>query len=118
MIVTILPMSRGLYKFLDELERGNFGSELVSIALTGFIKLMVVRNFNLKQHLTEVDEIDDIFGFEARDIKMDLSLSITRMTLTYRNYFESRKFKSIKVYRCSYNKYTLRFAFEVCDDNK
>lgn len=118
MRIVVLPMTRGLYKFLNDLERGSFGSQLTTIALTGFIRLMTVRNFDLKKHLGDIDDIDAIFGFEARDLKLDLSISITRMSLSYRNYFGLSKFKSITVHRCSYNKNTLRFSFEVPDERE
>lgn len=118
MKVIVLPMTRGLYKFLDELAQGNFGRQLTTMVLTGFIRLMTVRNFDLKKHLSEIDDLDDIFGFEARDFKLDLSVSITRMSLSYRNYFSTSKYKSITVRRCSYNKHTLRFSFEVLDERE
>jgi hypothetical protein len=113
---TILPMSRSLYRYLDDIGRGNYGAEVINIILTGFIQMMLVRNFDLERHLHDIDEIDGLFGCESRDMKLDLSLGITRMIIAYRNYFPSRKHRAISIRRCTFNKSALRFTFEVKDE--
>lgn len=114
----VLPMSRALFRHLDELNRGFNGHELVTIMLTGFLQIMMVRNFDLKKHVSEIDELDGITGFESIDYKLDMTVSITRMTISYRNYFSGRKFGSIGIHMCRYNKRSLKFTYEVKDERK
>ncbi len=114
----VLPMSRSLFKHLDDLERGFNGTELVTIMLTGFLQIMLVRNFDLRRHIGEIDELDGITGFESNDYKFDMAIAITRMTISYRNYFSTRKFGSVAIQMCRYNKKSLKFTYEVKDERK
>lgn len=112
----ILPMTRSLYRYLDDIGTSHYGAEVINVTLTGFIQMMLVRNFDLKQHLNDIDELEGLYGCESREMKLDLSLGITRMVIAYRNYFPSRKHRAISIRRCTFNKAALRFTFEVKDE--
>ncbi|EBS0566318.1 hypothetical protein DTU56_24940 [Salmonella enterica subsp. enterica serovar Muenchen] len=117
-MIIILPMSRPLYKYLDDLETGSFGQSLLSIVLTGFLNNMMVRNFDLKSHLFDVDYIDGLYGSECTDIKQAMSMVIAKMTIAYRTYFPHRKYTDISIRRATYTRSSLRFSIEVPDERR
>lgn len=117
-MIIILPMNRPLFRYLDDLETGSFGTALLSIALTGFLNNMMVRNFDLNKHLFDVDYIDGLYGSECVDIKREMAFVIARMTIAYRTYFPNRKYDDISIRRATFTKSSLRFSIEVPDERR
>lgn len=109
----ILPINRRLHRYLVEVKEGMFGDQLLSMVLTGFLKSMLIKNFNLKEHLNDIDYIDGVYGSEAREFRNEASVAITRMVIRYRNYFPLDKVREIKIYKATFTKTALRFLYEV-----
>lgn len=112
-IYLILPINRRLYRYLAEVRGGMFGEQLLSMVLTGFLQNMLVRNFDLQNHLNDIDYIDGVYGTEALEFRREASIAITRMTIRYRNHFDTEKVKGINIYRATFSKTALRFIYEV-----
>jgi len=114
-MVIVLPLNRVLRSALIDVQEGDFGCKVLSTLLAGFIYNMSIANFNLNEHLYEIENIDGLYGTEYVEIKKNVSIIIMRMTAEYSCYFPRKKYRDIKIKRATYTRSSLRFWIEVND---
>lgn len=108
----ILPINKWLYKYLLSVEEGMFGDILINIVLTGFLQRMLIADFDLRYHLSEIDMIDGITGSESEDFKREAEIAITQMVIKLRRHFPGTRLKGVKIYKAYFTRRSLRFEYD------